>query len=800
MIILLIFLLIVIEGQGEEHKIGHNTFHFFSPSSILKNHRNLKETNTTTSSPLIVVKRLKSNYKNPKAILKKGYFVEHLDHYKPKDEDTVAYYHSFHKNHLISDEEQEGHLWVRCTHQPCRSVPHPKIVLHGHQHHYYSVPSLKELNLTLQDLLDHEDILIVAAAPKIKRHSWEAQSELLPLLDSNLTRRFQAGLGEVLCIPDTSLDPYHCAFYDPQYPSGPPDLGVLTPSNHTVIDSWVSATGWYGTVNGAHGTGTSGEALGRPCVGENGVSPAAKLAFYQFASPGTDNLINLPSSFLTYLLDVTSVGGAGHVSASWGIVSSSSSSYTILSSWFDEVAFQRPYVPLVAACGNDNFSTPCTAPANGKNVECVGAAFSQASAYTGIWTDASINPSRYTIWTAAGFSSSGPLQDGRRSPLFWGPGVFEVVPYAYAQPTANHAQFEYASGTSEATPAIAALNMELQRLYKKINFGQPATSALIKAIKICIAEPIVQVMNVNGYDGAIPLSDPQPILNLNNTGYGFPVLSNSTYLPQFLFDDKLTNRTAYSFTFIEPMSQVIVGFSWTDMEILPLVTTELGESLLVNDLDIRVYKNGEEWFDMDRIDDLNTQEQIIFNTTEMNTIIRLVVYEKSGVIQGGVQKYGLALSYSSSSSSSSSPSPSPSFSYSGTCLGGEYLSCGINGFQYCDGITGNFSSICYEREECNEGGGGGGGGDYYYYYYNSTSTICECIPGTLIPCSSSYSYQTCLPNATSYSTTCYSLYQEGFVAQPPTTYTQRTLQVNDATDRKISTMMIIILTLHTFFV
>jgi len=546
--------------------------------------------------------------------------------------------------------------------------------------------------MTIDDIIGLPDVIRVSNYPKIRMLSYDsliAHYSTTINITSTITSNTY-GTGILIAIADTSIDPFHQAFYDPSQPN--PVQGVLTPGTHTKIASWITAipgvTGFIG-INGAHGTATSGEAAGFQGVGEQGISPAARFMFYEITPNDNDETLDIPNTFFTWLSDACAIG-ATVFTGSWGSTDTTGI-YDDMSEMIDELALANPYCSITFACGNSGPTGLCSSPSNGKNVDAIGASFSNPEAYNDLWSDSLIHPSRYTSQQvslcharsrplltsqqAVDFSSTGPTIDGRRSPLFYSSGVAEWVPYSFTIPTANHAQYTRMYGTSFSTPSIAGIKAYFQSKYKSTHDGIIPSASLVSAWLISITIPMLGVQSLDIDTGATPLLDAPTI-----TGFGFPVV-NATIPLTGGIEGNLTEREGITYISSSTVVEsIMVGIVWHDQTNGGLIPS------LINDLDIRVFMNGLQ-IHPPYTDNINPNERISISSIPFSSTIRFVVYEKDNTIQGGDNvPFGFYLSGGSTI---------PTTVNVGTCFSNEINACvGGTTYQTCNGTSGLFSGPC----------------------------------------------------------------------------------------------------------
>ncbi len=257
---------------------------------------------------------------------------------------------------------------------------------------------------------------------------------------------------------------------------------------------------------------------------------------------------------------------------------------------FDEIAFYAPYYLAVTAAGNDRneFTNPVLGPylnekggynltrgmQNAKNYLTVGAVY-QVLNYN--------SPSSVIM---SDFSSWGPTDDGRIKPEVVAKGVSVKSPIA-----TNNTAFASLPGTSMASPAIAGGALLLQQYYSEIN-GTSSTpfmrAASLKGLMIHSANEA----------GDFPGPDYMFGFGLVNLERAAQIIKEKSENTSFIEEKVLNNGATYSQYVTAVGSQPLqVSISWTDRPAAPNNNQNDPTTLyLINDLDVRVFKDGVEYF------------------------------------------------------------------------------------------------------------------------------------------------------------------------------------------------------------
>lgn len=254
---------------------------------------------------------------------------------------------------------------------------------------------------------------------------------------------------------------------------------------------------------------------------------------------------------------------------------------------FDQIAFAAPYYLAVTAAGNDrnDYTDPVIGPylnskfgynlirgmQNAKNFLTVGAV-NQVVNYTG--------PSSVVM---SSFSSWGPTDDGRIKPEIVTKGV-NVNSTLSSSDTATGSQ----QGTSMASPGVAGVALLLQQYYNSLN------SSFMKAatLKGLIMHSADEAGTYDGpdYEYGWGLINAEAASNV--------ILAKSQGLSLI---DELSLQNGQTFTL--PISStgnspLMVSISWTDRAGVANTSNEIDpvNLNLVNDLDLRVTKNGDIYY------------------------------------------------------------------------------------------------------------------------------------------------------------------------------------------------------------
>ena len=313
---------------------------------------------------------------------------------------------------------------------------------------------------------------------------------------------------------------------------------------------------------------------------------------------------------------------------------------------FDALTFSSPfYLPILAA-GNDrnDFSDSTLGPylnqkggynlikgmANSKNVITVGAV-GQVSNYV-----------NSTSVPMSDFSSWGPTDDGRIKPDVVAKGV-NVRSTLDSSDSASG----FLDGTSMASPAVSGVALLLQQHYNNLNTNF-MRSATLKGL----------ILHTARESGSFPGPDYSFGWGLVNAESAANLITNVSANLSLIQENLLTNTSSYSMNvYSNGNSPLMASVCWTDRPGPSNNTQQVDpvSSNLINDLDIRIFKDGVEYFPW-TLDPANPFNPAVQNSdnfrdnyerVEINTptagIYQIVISHKGSLISGQ-QNYSLIVS------------------------------------------------------------------------------------------------------------------------------------------------------------
>ncbi|MEH6679669.1 MAG: S8 family serine peptidase [Sediminicola sp.] len=259
-------------------------------------------------------------------------------------------------------------------------------------------------------------------------------------------------------------------------------------------------------------------------------------------------------------------------------------SYIKVSQDWDKIMFNAPYYLMVTAAGNSQKMGHNSAPIHGTSAQGFDLMLGFAASKNGITVsavDTEID-SQGNISSAsvANYSSFGPMDDGRIKPDIAGGGNG-----IYAPNSTTNTSYDTSSGTSLATPGITGSMLLLQEYYERLN-GNFMKAATLKGIVLHTADDVAA-------DGP----DYKMGWGVMNSKKGAELIAGRDYT-SLIKEDTLIMDGSKTFTVIASGKQpLIASISWTDPASDHVNKGEVNDltPALVNDLDIRVYKDGREY-------------------------------------------------------------------------------------------------------------------------------------------------------------------------------------------------------------
>ena len=267
---------------------------------------------------------------------------------------------------------------------------------------------------------------------------------------------------------------------------------------------------------------------------------------------------------------------------------------------------------------------------NSKNMLTVGAV-SQVLTYTG---PASVAMSSFSSW--------GPTDDGRIKPEVVTKGVAVKSPVA----SSDTADDSY-PGTSMASPGVAGVGLLLQQ-YQYSLFGEYMRAASLKGL-------IMHSADEAGYDLGPDYSFGWGLVNAQRAA---TILQSKQAETAIVSELVLNNGGSYTTTLAATgTSPLMVSISWNDPAAIANTSAEIDPTTLylINDLDIRVTKDGETFYPW-TLDPAVPYDPAVRNTDNFrdnfekiqidspNGVYTITVTHKGTTLRGGMQNYTLIAS------------------------------------------------------------------------------------------------------------------------------------------------------------
>ncbi len=296
----------------------------------------------------------------------------------------------------------------------------------------------------------------------------------------------------------------------------------------------------------SHGTHTTGTAAGGGILDPRyrGMAPKATIVSQSFY----DIIVNAPTYISDYDMVLTNNSYTTYAAGC------PDGGYDIFSNFADDQLNTYDSLLHVFASGNDGGYTCSPYPASFGTIK------SGFQCAKNILTVGAIDNSIYTV---AGFSSRGPVNDGRLKPEIVAGGVNVISTF----PNNTYASD---NGTSMASPTVTGTLALLYERYRQLNGGVNPSAALIKAV---------------GCNSADDLGNPGP-----DYTYGFGMLNARTAVETIernqFFTGNISNGGSTNFTISSlpaGVQQIKIMLYWSD----PAAALS-APSALVNNLDLTV--------------------------------------------------------------------------------------------------------------------------------------------------------------------------------------------------------------------
>ncbi|MEB8346372.1 S8 family serine peptidase [Flavobacteriaceae bacterium KMM 6898] len=259
-------------------------------------------------------------------------------------------------------------------------------------------------------------------------------------------------------------------------------------------------------------------------------------------------------------------------------------SYIKVSQDWDKIMFNAPYYLMVSAAGNAQRMGNNAEPIYGKSSDGFDLMLGFAASKNGVTVAAAntrINgDGTLTSATVANYSNFGPMDDSRIKPDIAGGGN-----NIYAANSSSATSYDTSSGTSMATPGITGSMLLLQQYYERLNatFMKAAT---LKGIVLHTAD-----------DVDAPGPDFKMGWGVMNSERAAELITNKDYT-SIISEETLNDGDTFSMIVKADGNNTLkASISWTDPAAEYVNRGILNDitPALVNDLDIRILKDGKEF-------------------------------------------------------------------------------------------------------------------------------------------------------------------------------------------------------------
>ncbi|MCM4167956.1 hypothetical protein KCTC52924_01224 [Arenibacter antarcticus] len=317
-------------------------------------------------------------------------------------------------------------------------------------------------------------------------------------------------------------------------------------------------------------------------------------------------------------------------------------SYISVSRDWDKIMYSAPYYLMVTAAGNAQKSKDNQSPIFGTVDDGYDLLLGFATSKNGVTVAAANietnNNGELLHATVATYSSFGPLDDGRIKPDIASHGS-----NIYTTGAKNNNGYETTHGTSVAAPGVTGSMLLLQQYHEEVE-GSFMKAATIKGLVLHTADDV----NAPGPDynmGWGVINSKSAVELIANKGYASLISEES------LLEGEIKNYTVRA-NGIDPLSASI---SWTDPATGVVNIGLLNDmtAALVNDLDIRITKEGEAHFPW-KLDGTNADSPAFKGDNKVDPFEKIEVLNAEGTytitvshknnLEGGAQNFSIIVS------------------------------------------------------------------------------------------------------------------------------------------------------------
>lgn len=317
-------------------------------------------------------------------------------------------------------------------------------------------------------------------------------------------------------------------------------------------------------------------------------------------------------------------------------------SYIPISKDWDRIMYNAPYYLMVTAAGNSQKSKDNGTPISGTPDMGYDLLLGFATSKNGLTVaaaDVHTNDQGELIRAeVTAYSSFGPLDDGRIKPDIAAHGI-----NIYTTGSGNSKQYETVQGTSVAAPGVTGSMLLLQQYHEELE-GRFMKAATLKGLVLHTAD-----------DVDTPGPDYKMGWGVINSKSAVELMANKGY-SSLIAEETLVDGESKTYTVIangtDPLSASI---SWTDPATGYVNTSLLNDTTpaLVNDLDIRITKNGETYFPWKLIGS-HAEAPAVKGDNKVDPYERIELQKASGTytitvshknrLDGGLQDFSLIVS------------------------------------------------------------------------------------------------------------------------------------------------------------
>ena len=317
-------------------------------------------------------------------------------------------------------------------------------------------------------------------------------------------------------------------------------------------------------------------------------------------------------------------------------------SYIKVTQDWDRIMYNAPYYLMVTAAGNAQKSYDNEAPNFGKTADgfdlllgftTTKNGLTVAGANTEIDSNGDLKKA-----SVAGYSSFGPVDDGRVKPDLAGDGGNIL-----STSSATNSSYQVSAGTSMAAPGVTGSLLLLQQYHEEL-FGSYMKAATLKGLALHTADDV----DAKGPDYKMGWG----IINAKSAA---EVLQNKEYTT-LVNEESLSDGETFTVTVnaIEG-TPLMASISWTDPESENINRGDLNSTTaaLVNDLDIRISKNDETHFPW-KLNPANANDTAFKGDNKVDPFERVEVENASGTytitvshkgsLKNGFQDFSLIVS------------------------------------------------------------------------------------------------------------------------------------------------------------